>query len=144
MWAATAPRLPRLRDPRRHGVYSAGTWTARAPKGGPGGKRRDGYDLRIVSEAELGPGTFAAYEDTSVAIREHKTYSNLGRGVSPGQTHGSWSVISSLHCHLSGTRYETITNEDTPMTNYTKHSDSIYLYRRRHPGLSSRAPSKVR
>lgn len=49
----------------------------RVPKGGARWERRDGYDLRIVSNAELvelGPQTYPAYEDTSVAVREHQAF----------------------------------------------------------------------
>lgn len=61
----------------RRGDVDRSSFGFRVPKGGARWERRDGYDLRIVSKAELvelGPQTFAAYEDTSVAVREHQAF----------------------------------------------------------------------
>lgn len=70
-WARDAMESIRRRDVDKSSIGF------RVPKGGARWERRDGYDLRIVSRAELvelGPQTFAAYGDTSVAVRERAAW----------------------------------------------------------------------
>lgn len=70
-WARDAMESIRRRDVDRSSI------AFRVPKGMARWERRDGYDVRVVSEAVLvegGPQTNPAYEDTSTAVRERAAW----------------------------------------------------------------------
>lgn len=63
----------------------------RVLEGGVRWERRPGYDLRVITSAELvesGPQTFPAYRDTSVAVRERATLLQSGPPASAGPDDG--------------------------------------------------------
>lgn len=73
-YAAKPPDAQWARDAMesiRRGDVHRSSFGFRVPKGGARWERRDGYDLRVVSRAELvelGPQTHAAYDDTTAAV----------------------------------------------------------------------------
>ena len=79
-YAAKPPATQWARDAMesiRRGDVDRSSFGFRIRKGGVRWESRDGYDLRIVSKAqlvELGPQTHPAYEDTSVAVQERAAW----------------------------------------------------------------------
>lgn len=79
-YAANPPDAQWARDAMMsidRGDVDQSSFGFRVMPGGVRWERRDGYDLRIISDAQIveaGPQTFPAYADTSVAVREREAW----------------------------------------------------------------------